>query len=326
VTWKPYYRGDGEQHDTVLADPPPWRTFPRTPQHRQYQPPPGLIDAVNAALHLRRPLLVTGPAGSGKSTVIEQVAHELRLGPVLRWHITSRSSLTDALYRYDALGRIHAQSLRTAMTQTRAGRTGRGRPGAGGRGRGRDDISPFLQLGPLGTALLPAPQPRALLVDEIDKSDLDLPGDLLEVLERGEFEIPELVRYRKSHVLVRQWDSDEQYLVPRGRVECTQFPFIVLTSNGERDFSPAFLRRCIRFTMPALTGDFLAGIVKAHFDEVPEGARQLVEEFAERVESGEHLAVDQLLNAVTLLTGDRAPHGEQYEELRELLLRELSRV
>ncbi|MGW2643150.1 AAA family ATPase [Streptomyces sp. NPDC001348] len=318
MTWKPYYRGDGEPRDVPLADPPPWRTFPRQSQHRQYQPPPGLVDAVNAALHLRRPLLVSGPAGSGKSTVIEQVAHELGLGPVLRWHITSRSTLTEALYRYDALGRIHAQSLRAAMTQ--------GRPGRAGRGRSRDDIAPFLQLGPLGTALLPSPRPRALLIDEIDKSDLDLPSDLLEVLERGEFEIPELVRYRRPRVLVRQWDGDEEYPVVRGHVSCRQFPFILLTSNGERDFSPAFLRRCIRYTMPPLTAELLHGIVQAHFDAVPAGGDGLVEKFAERVAAGEHLAIDQLLNAVALLTGDHAPRDGQYEELRALILRELSRV
>ncbi|MGW0551158.1 AAA family ATPase [Streptomyces altiplanensis] len=318
MTWKPYYRGDGERRNTPLADPPPWRTFPRTPQHRQYQPPPGLVDAVNTALHLRRPLLVSGPAGSGKSTVIEQVAHELNLGPVLRWHITSRSSLTEALYRYDALGRIHAQSLRAAMTHGPAGRAG--------RGRSRDDIAPFLQLGPLGTALLPAERPRALLIDEIDKSDLDLPSDLLEVLERGEFEIPELVRYRRPRVLVRRWDSDEEHAVERGCVRCTQFPFILLTSNGERDFSPAFLRRCIRYTMPPLTAELLHGIVQAHFDDVPDGSEDLVETFAERVATGEHLAIDQLLNAVALLTGDQAPRQDQYEELRALILRELSRV
>ncbi|WP_430480257.1 AAA family ATPase [Streptomyces sp. P11-1] len=318
MTWKPYYRGDGEQREAALADPPPWRTFPRKPQHREYRPPPGLVDAVNAALHLRRPLLVSGPAGSGKSSVIEQVAHELRLGGVLRWHITSRSSLTEALYRYDALGRIHAQSLRSAMSQGAAARTG--------RGRSRDEIAPFLQLGPLGTALVPSEQPRALLIDEIDKSDLDLPSDLLEVLERGEFVIPELVRYRKPRVAVRLWDSDEEYVVERGRVPCTQFPFILLTSNGERDFSPAFLRRCIRYTMPPLTADLLHGIVEAHFDGAPEGSDELVRQFAERVGAGEHLAIDQLLNAVALLLGERAPGGSQYEELRELILRELSRA
>ncbi|WP_432009174.1 AAA family ATPase [Streptomyces bacillaris] len=318
MTWKPYYRGDGEQREAALADPPPWRTFPRRPQHREYRPPPGLVDAVNAALHLRRPLLVSGPAGSGKSSVIEQVAHELKLGGVLRWHITSRSSLSEALYRYDALGRIHAQSLRSAMSQGAAARTG--------RGRSRDEIGPFLQLGPLGTALVPSEQPRALLVDEIDKSDLDLPSDLLEVLERGEFVIPELVRYRKPRVAVRLWDSDEEYVVKRGRVPCTQFPFILLTSNGERDFSPAFLRRCIRYTMPPLTTDLLHGIVEAHFEGAPEGSDELVRQFAERVGAGEHLAIDQLLNAVALLLGEQAPSGSQYEELRELVLRELSRA
>ncbi|MEU2294673.1 AAA family ATPase [Streptomyces bacillaris] len=318
MTWKPYYRGDGEQRQAALADPPPWRTFPRRPQHREYRPPPGLVDAVNAALHLRRPLLVSGPAGSGKSSVIEQVAHELKLGGVLRWHITSRSSLSEALYRYDALGRIHAQSLRSAMSQGAAARTG--------RGRSRDEIGPFLQLGPLGTALVPSEQPRALLVDEIDKSDLDLPSDLLEVLERGEFVIPELVRYRKPRVAVRLWDSDEEYVVERGRVPCTQFPFILLTSNGERDFSPAFLRRCIRYTMPPLTTDLLHGIVEAHFEGAPEGSDELVRQFAERVGAGEHLAIDQLLNAVALLLGEQAPSGSQYEELRELVLRELSRA
>lgn len=63
MIWKPYYRGDDEQRDTPLAVPPPWRTFPRTPQHRQYQPPPGLVDAVNAALHLRRPSSSPVPPG-----------------------------------------------------------------------------------------------------------------------------------------------------------------------------------------------------------------------------------------------------------------------
>jgi MoxR-like ATPase len=322
VTWKPYYRGDGEQRrQTPLGEPPPWRTFPRAPQHEEYQPPPGLVDAVNAALHLRRPLLVTGPAGSGKSTVIEQVAHELDLGQVLRWHITSRSTLAEALYRYDALGRIHAQNLRTAISRRAGARTSRS------RGQARDDIAPFLQLGPLGTALLPAERPRALLIDEIDKSDLDLPSDLLEVLERGAYEIPELVRYRSSTVTVRQWDSRDGHLVEHGRVQCSQFPFIVLTSNGERDFPPAFLRRCIRYTMPPLTADLLQGIVRAHFNHAPDnGTQVLIEEFAERVARGDHLAVDQLLNAVALLTGDQAPQGEQLESLHELLLRELSRA
>ncbi|MFL6111990.1 MAG: AAA family ATPase, partial [Catenulispora sp.] len=171
MTWTEIYRGDGVPHDAVLPEPPPWRAFPRPSLAAAFQPPEGLAEAVNAALLLRRPLLVTGAPGSGKSTIIESVATELRLGEVLRWHITSRSTLAEALYRYDPLARIHAQRL------------------------GQDDaVGLFLQLGPLGTALASADHPHALLIDEIDKSDLDLTSDLLDVLERGEFEIVELAR------------------------------------------------------------------------------------------------------------------------------------
>ncbi|MGW0841971.1 AAA family ATPase [Streptomyces sp. NPDC002787] len=311
MTWQPFYVGDGTPRDVDLGEPPPWRSFPRQALHKQFQPPPGLIRAVNAALMLRRPLLVTGAAGSGKSTVIEQVAAELNLGDVLRWHITSRSTLTEALYRYDALGRIHAQRL--------AGRDG------------DDDIAPFLQLGPLGTALLPTEHPRALLIDEIDKSDLDLPSDLLDVLERGEFEIPELARYASDLVEVREWGSDARSPVVRGRVQCDRFPFIVMTSNGERDFPQAFLRRCIRFTMPKPTVDALRRIVEAHLRiEVDSDGTQavdtVIQTFVDRVAAGESLAIDQLLNAVHLLTGGSLATGEDDQEVLSLVLRELSRA
>lgn len=309
MTWQPYYRGDGVPRDVDLGDPPPWRSFPRQTLHKEFQPPSGLIKAVNAALALRRPLLVTGPAGSGKSTVIEQVAAELKLGDVLRWHITSRSTLTEALYRYDALGRIHAQRL----------------DGPGGS----DDIAPFLQLGPLGTALLPSGRPRALLIDEIDKSDLDLPSDLLDVLERGEFEIPELARYQQETVRVREWTGDARHPVVRGRVQCDVFPFIVMTSNGERDFPAAFLRRCVRYTMPKPTAESLRRIVAAHLEYDADGSgavEALIRVFAERVGAGESLAIDQLLNAVHLLTGSGSPVGEDEREVMELVLRELSRA
>ncbi|MEU9287373.1 ATPase [Streptomyces sp. NPDC048275] len=315
MTWQNFYVGDGTPRDVDLGDPPPWRSFPRPALHREFQPPPGLVKAVNAALVLRRPLLVTGAAGSGKSTVIEQVAQELKLGDVLRWHITSRSTLKEALYRYDALGRIHAQRL--------AG------PDGG------DDIAPFLQLGPLGTALLPVEHPRALLIDEIDKSDLDLPSDLLDVLERGEFEIPELARYARDVVTVREWGGDASAPahspVENGFVRCTSFPFIVMTSNGERDFPAAFLRRCIRFTMPKPSVEELRKVVEAHL-KIDGGTRRsraidpLIQTFVERLAAGESLAVDQLLNAAHLLTGGGTLAGADRQEVLDLVLRELSRA
>ncbi|MEW2263217.1 AAA family ATPase [Streptomyces sp. NPDC047853] len=309
MTWSPYYTGDGIPRDVQLAPPPPWRTFPRRAMAKEFQPPAGLVESVNAALHLRRPLLVTGPAGSGKSTVVEQVASELKLGSVLRWHITSRSTLNDALYRYDALGRIHAQRL--------------------GQAGGVDDIAPFMQLGPLGTALLPAQQPRALLIDEVDKSDLDLPSDLLDVLERGEYEIPELARYQDDTVCVRQWGGEEYHAIERGRVRCTQFPFIVMTSNGERDFPAAFLRRCIRYTMPPPTAPLLRQMIMAHLkidinDHGP--VRDLVEEFVARLDGGDSLAIDQLLNAVHVMSGNAAPGDNRRQNVVDLIMRELSRA
>lgn len=174
---------------TRLGAPPPWRRFGK--QARQdrgatFEPETAEIDRVNAALLLRRPLLVTGRPGTGKTSLTYAVAHELGLEPVLRWPVTSRTQLQEGLYRYDAIGRL--------QDTPRAGKH-EGEP---------PDIGNYLTLGPLGTALFgrvaqteegkPVVYPRVLLIDEIDKSDIDLPNDLLHLFEEGEFEIPELAR------------------------------------------------------------------------------------------------------------------------------------
>jgi MoxR-like ATPase len=309
MSWHTIFRGTGVPSGVTLPEPPPWRTFPPPPQGELFQAPDGLLDAVNAAICLRRPLLLTGPPGSGKSSLIHSIAAELELGPVLRWHITSRSTLSDALYRYDVLGRIHAQQLARATGTESV-----------------DDIAPFLQLGPLGHALMPAARPRALLVDEIDKSDLDLPGDLLDVLERGEFRIPELERYAEDEVTVRGVDGVSLPAIVRGVVQCAQFPIVVLTSNGERDFPSPFLRRCIRFTMPAPTIESLTRVVEAHLGSslvATTTAAELIQRFVERVEARDVLAVDQLLNAVFLL-GDGSVAEPIRDRLEGLVMRELS--
>jgi MoxR-like ATPase len=312
MTWRTIYRGSGVPSGAALPEPPPWRTFPVPPQAETFQPPDGLIDAVNASIFLRRPLLLTGAPGSGKSSVIQSVAAELELGSVLRWHITSRSTLTDALYRYDVLGRIHAYQLAKATGADAS-----------------DDIAPFLQLGPLGHALLPDARPRALLVDEIDKSDLDLPSDLLDVLDRGEFRIPELERYAADDVTIRGADGASTHTVVRGLVQCTEFPVVVLTSNGEREFPSAFLRRCIRFTMPVPTVASVTRVVEAHLGQALATnpiAVELIERFVERVMGRESLAVDQLLNAVFLLGDGGVVDDATRGRLEGLLLRELSRA
>jgi MoxR-like ATPase len=268
---------------------------------------PESVRLVNAALCLRRPLLVTGPPGTGKSSLAYAVARELRLGPVLRWNITSRSSLADGLYQYDPLSRLYAA------------RESQDRPAAG-------DVEDHLRLGPLGTALLPYGRPRALLVDEIDKSDLDLPNDLLNVLEEGQYEIPELVRAARhsddgaAEVLAD--GTDTPVAVHRGRVRCRAFPFVVLTSNGEREFPPAFLRRCVRLKLRRPDRDQLTDIVRAHLDAPDAAADRLITRFLERAGGGE-LATDQLLNAL-YLTGVAGLEAESRDDLAEQLMPYLS--
>lgn len=301
------YRGNGQPRDVDLPKAPPWREFGGLPTKAGVPPPedseagvtfqatPEVIDAVNAAICLRRPLLLTGIPGSGKSSLIESVARELKLGAVLRWHVTSRSTLNEALYRYDAIGRLAAERL---------ARSGDG-------GSTVTSISDYLSLGPLGTALIPRSRPRALLIDEIDKSDIDLPNDLLNVFERGEFEIPELTRLNEDDVDVREFESADHVRISRGKVQCAEFPFVVLTSNGERDFPGAFLRRCIRLRMPDTSKELLEQIVSAHLGKAgSQKAAQMIEDFVQLSKSGRPQATDQLLNAAYLVTHDVMPEDD----------------
>ncbi|MCZ7413684.1 MULTISPECIES: AAA family ATPase [unclassified Streptomyces] len=281
---------------------PPWRTFgdaapdaapdgardaDEGPEHRPYLIGPAERDVVNAALHLRRPLLVTGHPGTGKSSLADALAHELSLGPVLRWSVNSRSRLTDALYRYDAVGRLREANL----SQHQGGSD----PG----------IGRFVRLGPLGTALVPGDHPRVLLVDELDKGDVDLPNDLLTVFEEGRFEIPELARLPEGEDEVRVYAARGSDTVPvrRGVVRCREFPVVVITSNGEREFPPAFLRRCLRLDLPDPDERRLRAIVAAHLgEEALPRVDDLVRTFLARRAPGE-LATDQLLNAAFLRLG-----------------------
>jgi MoxR-like ATPase len=322
MSWN-LFVGDGRQPQREDPEREAWERIPplRPWRWREggqapvFEMPEGLALAVNASLHLRRPLLLSGNPGSGKSTLVDLIAAELELGTVLRWHITSRSTRAEGLYDYDALGRLHATQVR-------------GRP----RDPAAADVANFVTLGPLGTALA-APKVRAVLIDEIDKSDLDLPGDLLDVMESGEFTIPVLKRERSERSFkVRGWDKEEYEIDADGVVRRQHFPVIVLTSNEERAFSAPFLRRCVRFTMPTADAETLRNIVRRHLNdeaataertEIEDFAKR-IEDFAKRLEGKAPLAINQILEFVYLVTGDSPPESESRKKLADILLKELS--
>lgn len=296
--WK-IFTGSGKPHNHLakLPPPPPWRF---AHEAAQLVAPPeelghvesaeyarakpfilgeAMRNAVNAALYLRRPLLLTGKPGTGKSTLVAKVAHELRLGSVLRWPINSRSTVRSGIYEYDAVGRLQA-------------------------GKKEPAVQSYLKLGPLGTALMATDWPRALLIDEIDKSDLDFANDLLNIIEEAEVDIPELRRLKQSSVQVENFEG-KKVTVSHGRLQNRQFPFVVMTSNGEREFPAPFLRRCIRLRIEPPTPAELEQIVYSHLKDHTDKLNQqeimrLIGDFVDSQREDNEVATDQLLNAVFL--------------------------
>lgn len=316
------FHGDNQPHPVEEFPPaPPWRTFDGVPpkEPRVVEPAPQRapffvdapeIDLVNAAIYLRRPLLITGKPGIGKSSLVYAIAHELQLGKPLIWPINTRSTVDDGLYRYDAIGRLQEQPRQREEGVT-ANSSDEGDP--------FELLGKYVKLGPLGTAFLPAHKPRVLLIDEIDKSDIDLPNDLLNIFEDGSFEIPVLSRVttRWCDVPVRAHDGTDRVVIHEGFVRVKEFPIVVMTSNGERDFPQPFLRRCIRMNMETPNEEKLRNIVLGHLQT--HGPGELISEFHRRAQQAD-LATDQLLNAVFLTT---RPNVEVTEALKESILKEL---
>jgi MoxR-like ATPase len=247
------YRGTGEPHDGAddLPQPPPWRATNSERRATTYRIGDDERFLANVAVRLRRPLLVTGRPGSGKTSLAASVASELNLGSVLRWSITSNSSLADGLYSYDAIGRLHDVSL-PPDHQDR-----------------HDDIGRYFRLGPLGTALLPHDRPRVLLIDNLDRSDVALPDELLDVLGDGGFGIPELERLAEDQAENDVYTADPDHRdrrvrVHRGLVSGGPPPLVVITSNGEREFGPDFRQRCVELNLRPPGREQLAIILAAH--------------------------------------------------------------
>ncbi len=179
--------------------------------------------AVNAALTLQRPLLIKGEPGTGKTLLAQEVAASLGR-ELLQWHIKSTTKAQQGLYEYDAVSRLRDSQLGDDKVH---------------------DIGNYIVQGVLWQAF-ESEQPTVVLIDEIDKADIEFPNDLLQELDKMEFHVYET----------------------RSTVSARHRPLIIITSNNEKDLPDAFLRRCffhyIRFPEP----ETLAHIVQVHFPNV----------------------------------------------------------
>lgn len=194
-----------------------------------------LLRSVNIAAALGKPLLVKGEPGTGKTVLAEEVAKALEL-PLYIWSIKSTTKAQDGLYLYDAVQRLYDSQFGTA---------------------GVDDISRYIHLGKLGEAFQSQKQ-AVLLIDEIDKADLEFPNDLLWELDRMEFHIPETGR----------------------TVTARHRPVVIITSNAEKELPDAFLRRCVFHYIEFPGRELMAEIVRVHFPSLDEALlTQVLEAF-----------------------------------------------
>ncbi len=191
----------------------------------QYVATDDLKLAVNAAMTLKRPLLIKGEPGTGKTMLAEEVAASLGM-PLYQWHIKSTTKAQQGLYEYDAVSRLRDSQLGDARVQ---------------------DIANYIVKGVLWQAF-ESDVPAVLLIDEIDKADIEFPNDLLRELDRMEFHVYET----------------------REIVRARHRPLVVITSNNEKELPDAFLRRCffhyIQFPDPAT----MQRIVDVHYPNIRE--------------------------------------------------------
>jgi MoxR-like ATPase len=203
--------------------------FPRMSSFQQFEgtaryiASEGLLHSVNVALALERPLLVRGEPGTGKTILAEHIAESLGL-PLLRWHIKSTTKAHDGLYVYDTVARLHDSRFGDGDVK---------------------DIRRYIKLGALGEALS-APSRVVLLIDEIDKADIEFPNDLLLELDAMRFRVDET--------------GDE--------VVAKERPFVIITSNNEKELPDAFLRRCIFHYIEFPDPDLMKQIIRVHHPDV----------------------------------------------------------
>ena len=205
------------------------QTFVRFQGTDRYLSNESLEAAVNCALVLERPLLVRGEPGTGKTLLAEAVSEALGMR-LIRWNVKSTTRAQDGLYVYDTVQRLYDSRFQDKDV---------------------GDIENYIELGPMGKAF-DADERVVLLIDEIDKADVEFPNDLLNELDRMRFVIDETQR----------------------EVAAKQRPFVLITSNAEKELPDAFLRRCVFHFIDFPTPELMEGIVEVHHPELDASLRQ----------------------------------------------------
>ena len=184
-----------------------------------------LIIAVNAAITLERPLLIKGEPGTGKTELAQQVSKALDL-EIIEWHIKSTTKASQGLYEYDAVSRLRDSQLGDRKV---------------------NDIKNYIRKGKLWQAF-EAKKKCVLLIDEIDKADIEFPNDLLQELDKMEFHV---------------YETDEN-------IKAIQRPVVIITSNNEKELPDAFLRRCFFYYIKFPDLETMKAIVHSHFPKIKE--------------------------------------------------------
>ena len=191
----------------------------------QYVASEELMSAVNVAVTLQKPLLIKGEPGTGKTMLAQAVAEAMGLRLII-WNVKSTTKAQDGLYVYDVVQRLYDSQFGT---------------------HGVDDIARYIKLGKLGEAFQ-SQERVVLLIDEIDKADLEFPNDLLWELDQMEFHIPETGE----------------------TVKANHRPVVIITSNAEKELPDAFLRRCVFHYIDFPDQDQMEEILRVHFDNLDE--------------------------------------------------------